>query len=144
METEEAWKAVHGTLAGGSAFCALPEACKKLREIVQAAEGRYLEMYACELEKFTSAGDMRGLYGHLKGGWKLQGKKVGSTQNIRDEDGTLLRKFEEIRARWRRYFAYLLNTTSAALNLTIIEGLSPKPVALTLGDPPVGNETKRP
>ena len=144
METEEAWKAVHGTLAGGSAFRALPKACRKLRETVQATEGRYLEMYAaCELEKFTSAGDMRGLYGHLKGGWKLQSKKVGSTQNIKDEDGTLLRKFEEIRARWRRYFAYLLNTTSATLNLTIIEGLSPKPVALTLGDPPVGNETKK-
>ena len=73
----------------------------------------------------------------------MQGKKVGSTQYIRDEDEKLLRKFEEIRARWRRYFASLLNTTSAALNLTIIEGLSPKPVALTLGDLPVGNETKK-
>ena len=130
-------------MAGGSAFRALPKACRKLREIMQAAEGRYLEVYTCELEKFTSAGDMRGLYGYLKGGWKLQGKKVGSTQYVRDEDGKLLRKFEEIRARWRRYFASLLNTTSAALNQTIIEGLSPKPVALTLGDPPVGNETKK-
>ena len=73
----------------------------------------------------------------------MQGKKVGSTQYIRDEDEKLLRKFEEIRARWRRYFASLLNTTSAALNLTIIEGLSPKPAALTLGDLPVGNETKK-
>ena len=58
-------------------------------------------------------------------------------QYIRDEDGKLLRKLEEIRARWRRYFASLLNTTSAALNRTIIEGLSPKPAALSLGDPPV-------
>ena len=58
METKEAWKAVHGTLAGGSAFRTLPKACRKLREIMQAAEGRYLEVYACELEKFTSAGDM--------------------------------------------------------------------------------------
>ena len=41
------------------------------------------------------------------------------------------------------YFASLLNTTSAALNRTIIEGLSPKPVALSLGDPPVVNETKQ-
>ena len=40
-------------------------------------------------------------------------------------------------------FRSLLNTTSAALNRTIIEGLLPKPVALLLGDPPVANETKK-
>ena len=34
---EEAWKAVHGTLAGGSAFRALLKACRKLRETIQAA-----------------------------------------------------------------------------------------------------------
>ena len=112
-------------------------------EVMQAAEGRYLEVYVCELEEFTLAEDRRGEYGHLKGGWKLQGKKMGSAQYIRDEDGKLLRKFDEIRARWRCYFACLLHTTSAALNQTITEGLSPKPVALSLGDPPVVNETKQ-
>ena len=30
---------------------------------------------------------------------------------IRDENGKLLRKLDEIRARWRRYFTSLLNTT---------------------------------
>ena len=70
-EREEARKAVHGTLAGGSAFRALRKACRKLREIMQAAKDRYLEMYACELEEFILAGDIRGWYGHLKGGWKL-------------------------------------------------------------------------
>ena len=108
---------------------------------MQAAEGRYLDIY--EREEFTLAGDMRGWYGYLKGGLKLQNKKVGSAQYIMDENGKLLRKLEEICTRWRRYFASLLNTTSAALNRTIIEGLSPKPVALSLGDPPVVNETKR-
>ena len=67
----------------------------------------------------------------------------GSTQYIRDEGGKLLRKVEENRERERRYFASLLNTTSAALVRTIIEGLSPKPVALSLGDPPVVDETKQ-
>ena len=100
-------------------------------------------MYACELEEFIVAGDVRGCYGHLKGGRKLQGKKLGSAQYIRDENGKLLRKLDEIRARWRRYFTSLLNTTSAALNRTIIEGLSQKPTALSLGDPPVGSETKK-
>ena len=110
---------------------------------MQAAENKYLEVYACELEKFTLAGDMRGWYGHRKVGWKLQGKKVGSAQYIRDEDGKLLRKLEEIGARCRRYFASFLNTTSAALNRNIIEGLSLKPVALSFGGPPIVNEAGR-
>ena len=67
-EREEARKAVHGTLAGGSAFRALRKACRKLREAMQAAEDRYLEVYACELEEFIVAGDVRGWYGHLKEG----------------------------------------------------------------------------
>ena len=96
---EEARKAVHGTLVGGSAFRALWKACRKRREIMLSEEDRYLEVYACELEKFILAGDIRGWYGHLKGRWKLQGKKLGSAQYIREEDGELLRKLEEIRAR---------------------------------------------
>ena len=142
-EREEARKAVHGTLAGGSAFRALRKACRKLRETIQAAEDRYLEVYACELEKFIAAGDLSGWYGHLKGRWKLQGKKLGSAQYIRDETGKLLRKLDEIRARWRRYFTSLLNTISFALNRTVIEGLSQKPTALSLGDPPIVSETKK-
>ena len=115
-EREEARKAVHGTLAGGSAFRALRTACKKLRDVIQAAEDRYLEVFACELEEFIAAGDLRGWYGHLKGGWKLQGKKLRGTQYIRDEKGKLLRKPDEIRARWRRYFTSLLNTTPQSNN----------------------------
>ena len=77
-EFEQAWtergetrRAVHGILAGGSAFRALRKACRKLREIMQAAEDGYLEVYACELEELIVADDVRGWYGHLKGGWKL-------------------------------------------------------------------------
>ena len=142
-EREEARKAVHGTLTGGSAFRALRTACKKLREVIQAAEDRYFEVFACELEEFIVAGDLRGWYGHLKRGWKLQGKKLRGAQYIRDENGKLLRKLDEIRTRWRRYFTSLLNTTWATLNRTIIEGLSQKPTALSLGDPPVVSETKK-
>ena len=116
---------------------------KKIREIIQAAEDRYLEVLACELEEFIVVGDVRGWYGHLKRGWKLQGKKLGSAQYIRDENGKLLRKLDEIRERWRRYFISLLNSTSATLNQTIIEGLSQKPTALSLGNPPVVSETKK-
>ena len=54
-EGEEARKAVHGTLAGGSAFRALRKACRKLRAIMQAAEDGYLEVYACGFEEFTLA-----------------------------------------------------------------------------------------
>ena len=35
---------------------------------MKAADDRYLEVCACELEKFSLAGDTRGWYGHLKGG----------------------------------------------------------------------------
>ena len=73
----------------------------------------------------------------------MQGKKVGSAQYTRDADGMLLRKLEEIRDRWRRYFASLLNTTSVALDRTILEGLSPKSIALSLGEPPVVDEMKQ-
>ena len=66
-EFKEAWaerkgarKAVHGTLAGSSAFRALRKACKKLRGTIHAAEDRYLEVYACELEEFIVTGDLRG------------------------------------------------------------------------------------
>ena len=149
-ELEEAWtgreearKAVHGTLADGSAFRALRKACRKLRESIQAAEDRYLEGYVCELEEFIVIGVLRGWYGHLEGGCKLQGKKLGNAQYIRGENGKLLRKLDEIRARWRRYFTFLLHTTSATLNQTTIEGLSQKPIALSLGDPPVVSETKK-
>ena len=44
MEREEARKAVHGTLAGDSAFRALRKACRKLREAMQAEQHRYLEV----------------------------------------------------------------------------------------------------
>ena len=87
---EEAWteregvrKVVRGALAGGSALRALRKAYRNLREVIQAAEDRYLEVYACELEKFTKVGDVKGWYGHLKGRWKLQGEKIGSAQYIR-------------------------------------------------------------
>ena len=63
---------------------------------------------------------------------------------IRDEDGKLLWKLEKILEMWRRYIPFLINTTSAALNRTIIECLSSnKLIALTLGDPLVVGETKQ-
>ena len=74
----------------------------------------------------------------LKGGWRLQDKKMGSTYWISDEDGKLLRKLGEIRG-----CDILLNTTPASLDRTIIEGLSPKPVALSLRYSPVVDETRK-
>ena len=54
-EREEARKAVHGTLAVGSTFRALRKACRRLGEIIQAAEDKYLEAYTCEVEEFIVA-----------------------------------------------------------------------------------------
>ena len=68
---------------------------------------------------------------------------MGSTQYTRDEDEKLLRKLKEIREGWRRCFPSLLNTTSAALDLIITEGLSPTPAALSLENTLVVDETKQ-
>ena len=65
-EREEVRKTVEGTLAGGSGFRAIRKACRKLRENMQAAEDRYLEVYACELEEFILAVDIRFGMGILK------------------------------------------------------------------------------
>ena len=68
---------------------------------------------------------------------------MGSTQYTRDGDGNLLRKLKEIREGWRRCFLSLLNTTSAALDLIITEGLSPTSAALSLEDTPVVDGTNQ-
>ena len=47
METEVARTLVRDALAGGSAFRVLRKACRKLREVIQAAKLRYLEVYIC-------------------------------------------------------------------------------------------------
>ena len=52
-EREEAQTAVRGALAGGFAFRALRMAYRKLRQVMQATEDRYLEVYVCELEAGT-------------------------------------------------------------------------------------------
>ena len=65
-EREVARTVVRGALAGGSAFRALRKACRKLREVMQAAELMYLEVYVCELEDFTKAGDTKNWYGHQR------------------------------------------------------------------------------
>ena len=50
---------MRGALATGSAFRAFRKACKKLREIIQAIEDWCMEVYVCQLEEFTKAGDMK-------------------------------------------------------------------------------------
>ena len=77
-EREEARTVVRSALASGSAFRASRKACRKLREIIQVAEYRYLEVYASELEEFPEAGDTKAWYGYIQRGWRLQCKKVGS------------------------------------------------------------------
>ena len=68
---------------------------------------------------------------------------MGSRQYIRDDDGKLLRKLEETCERWRNCFLSLLGTTLTAFDRTIIEGLSPKPVVLSLGLLSIVEETKQ-
>ena len=44
-EIEEARTAMRGVLTGGSALRALRKACRNLREVMQAAEDRYLKAF---------------------------------------------------------------------------------------------------
>ena len=70
-EKEEVLAVVRGALAGGSAFRTLKKSCRNLTEIMQAAEDRYLQVYAGEFEKYNKAGDMKIWHGHLEGRWRL-------------------------------------------------------------------------
>ena len=94
------------------------------------------QVYARELEEHTRAGDMRGWYRHLKGGWRLSGRPLDGEQYIRDEEGTLLRDNNLVNERWVRYFSTLLNTISPTIDQTVIEKIAQRPIALSLGDPP--------
>ena len=87
-EREEARTAVRGALAGGFAFRALQKTRRSLRKVIQAAEDRYLEVYACKLEEFTKAGYMKGWYGHLKGvggSCRVRGWEASSSSGTRTE-----------------------------------------------------------
>ena len=82
---------------------------------------------------------MKGWSGHLDNGWTMQGKMVESTPGTRTED------FYECSIRsvgGVGGISFLLNTTFAALERTIIERQSPNElIVLSLGDPPVVDET---
>ena len=104
--------------------------------MIQVGVDRYLDVYARELEEHTRAGDMRGWYKHLKGGWRLSGRPLDGEQYIRDEDGTLLRDNDLINERWVRYLSTLPNTVLATIDRTGIEKTTQRPIALSLGDPP--------
>ena len=60
MERGETRTVVRAASAGGPAFRTLRNARRRLSEVMQTAEDRYLEVYTGELEEFTKAGDMRG------------------------------------------------------------------------------------
>ena len=149
MEFEQAWterERARSTVQLSSsrdkpAWRSLRAACKRVKEVIQVGVDRYLDVYARELEEHTRAGDMRGWYRHLKGGWRLSGRPLDGEQYIRDEDGTLLRDNDLINERWVRYLSTLLNTISPTIDQTVIEKIAQRPIALSLGDPPSLCET---
>ena len=82
MTREEARAAMRVGPKDGHAWKNLRKACRKSRDVIQAGMDSYLDVYARDLEGYIQAGDMRGWYGHLKGGWRLQGRKIESEQYI--------------------------------------------------------------
>ena len=90
-------------------------------------------MYSTKYDKITNTL-------HILANMYHEGTKARSEQNIRDEDGTLLRDKVRIRERWSRFYDKLGNTKSLKLDPTIIDLLPPRPLKLSLEDEPSMNE----
>ncbi|CAB1101716.1 unnamed protein product [Ectocarpus sp. CCAP 1310/34] len=96
---------------------AMLKAARKKRSI---ARWRALETFfeGClrQLEKKSREGDQAGFYRHRKM-IDVEGKRSFTSQNIKDEDGKVLRDPTFIRQRWARWFHKLLNTKSPTIDL---------------------------
>ena len=79
----------------------------------------------------------------VRGGWRRYFASSPCSTSEKRTESSLGSSKRSARGGRRRHLAYLLNTTSAALDRTIIEVLLPMPMALSLGDPPVVYETKQ-
>ena len=90
---------------------------ENLEKVRKAAVLSFFWAHVHKLEERFRKGDQAGFYEHLKT-MNMEGKRVRSSQLIKDEDGNLL-----IRERWVRWFHTLLNTKSPKLDPNIAEAL---------------------
>ncbi|CAB1118029.1 unnamed protein product [Ectocarpus sp. CCAP 1310/34] len=88
-----------------------------------------------QLEKKSREGDQAGFYRHLNM-IDVEGKRSFTSQNIKDEDGKVLRDPTFIRQRWARWFHKLLNTKSPTIDLHAADKVKRWPTCVPLDDIP--------
>ena len=114
----------------------------KKRNLVRwRAVDDFFKGYVRQLEKKSSEGDMAGFYTHLKG-IDVEGSRPVTSQNIKDEDGKVLRDASQICARWARHFSKLLNTKSPTLDPRLAARVKCWPTCVPLDDLPSLGETE--
>ncbi|CAB1116625.1 unnamed protein product [Ectocarpus sp. CCAP 1310/34] len=103
----------------------------------------FFEGYVRQLEK-SREGDQAGFYMHLKM-IGVEDKRSFTSQNIKDEDGKVLRDPTLIRQRWARWFhKLLLNTESPTIDLHAADKVRRWPTCLPLDDIPSLLEVEEP
>ncbi|CAB1115840.1 unnamed protein product [Ectocarpus sp. CCAP 1310/34] len=111
---------------------AMLKAARKKRSIARwRALETFFEGYVRQLEKKSREGDQAGFYRHLKM-IDVEGKRSFTSQNIKDEDGKVLRDPTFIRQRWARWFHKLLNTKSPTIDLHAADKVKRWPTCVPL------------
>ncbi|CAB1104154.1 unnamed protein product [Ectocarpus sp. CCAP 1310/34] len=113
----------------------LKAARKKRSSARWRALEKFFEGYVRQLEKKSREGDQAGFYRHLKM-IDVEGKRPLTSQNIKDEDGKVLRDPTLTRQRWARWFHKLLNTKSPTIDLHATDRVKQWPTCVPLDDIP--------
>ncbi|CAB1099912.1 unnamed protein product [Ectocarpus sp. CCAP 1310/34] len=115
---------------------AMLKAARKKRSIARwRALETFFEGYVRQLEKKRREGDQAGFYRHLMM-IDVEGKRSFISQNIKDEDGNVLRDPTFIRQQWARWFHKLLNTKSPTIDLHATDKVKWWPTCVPLDDIP--------
>lgn len=73
---------------------------------------------------------------HLKKGWILAGRQVGSGQFVKEGDRNILRNTGSICDRTEGYCFTLLSVVSSTIGRAIIENVGQRPITLSLDGSP--------
>ena len=132
---EEARKQQRGAPKNPTLRRNLKAAAKQLDRLRAGAVDSFFEGFVSQLEKKSREGDQAGFYKHMKG-LDVEGKRAFTSQNIKDEDGNLLRDPTLILERWARWFHTLLSTKSPTLDPRVVNKVKLWPTCVPLDDVP--------
>ena len=141
QDSEDARKRIRCAPNGRDLRQALMATTTQLKLTRAEAVERFFEDYVGQIEGRIREGDQFGFYKHLKG-MNVEGKRTVDSQDIKDEEGRLLRDNALIRERWVRWFHKLLNTKSPTLDPSIVDELKQWPTCRPLDDVPSRHEVE--